>query len=353
MKIDGCVSFIDSFVPLASLICCVLELPGPSVQAVLRATDKSQTHIYLSDRKLKYAGKVYQIETLDDIPVAFNHVGVPAVMKLERGVLSLCTKLVEDEPTAKTFYNEVNKEDFILSFHGFENDKRLFLMEYLDGTEHGIDIVIFEGHLIAAFIHDKGAPDKENFKLSTKLMPSILNGSQIDQLIEAAFQCCIKIGLENGVFNLDMKMTLSGPKLIEINPRMGGTVLREWIMTSYDVDILKCCMLISVGICPMFRLRNPKCYVAGMLCYPSFHGRQLLDERTKCLMKEYIDNGKIKYLNLYETSEDTLESQSEKPISLISVTGQSHREAVKGLIKTFNELNLCQVDQDLQYYLEQ
>jgi hypothetical protein len=41
-------------------------------------------------------------------------------------------------------------------------------------------------------------------------------------MIAAAAQCCNCLGLKNGVFNVEFKMTGMGPKLIEINGRQGG-----------------------------------------------------------------------------------------------------------------------------------
>jgi phosphoribosylamine-glycine ligase len=41
-----------------------------------------------------------------------------------------------------------------------------------------------------------------------------------------------------GVFNVEMKMTKTGPNLIEINARMGGFYLRNWILTCYGIALL-------------------------------------------------------------------------------------------------------------------
>ena len=38
-----------------------------------------------------------------------------------------------------------------------------------------------------------------------------------------------QIGLETGVFNVELKMCPTGPRLLEINARMGGYYLRDWI----------------------------------------------------------------------------------------------------------------------------
>jgi carnosine synthase len=48
-----------------------------------------------------------------------------------------------------------------------------------------------------------------------------------------------------------MKMTKTGPKLIEINARMGGFYLRDWILTCYGIDLLLYSFMCCLGIRPI------------------------------------------------------------------------------------------------------
>jgi carnosine synthase len=111
-------------------------------------------------------------------------------------------------------------------------------MEYIEGTEHDVDIIIFQRQLIAAFVSDNGPTRQGRFTETPVLMPSCLLPDREGQLVTAAYQCCTEIGLVDGVFNVEMKMTKTGPNLIEINARMGGFYLRNWILTCYGIDLL-------------------------------------------------------------------------------------------------------------------
>jgi carnosine synthase len=47
-------------------------------------------------------------------------------------------------------------------------------MEYIEGTEHDVDIIIFQRQLIAAFVSDNGPTRQGRFTETTALMPSCL-----------------------------------------------------------------------------------------------------------------------------------------------------------------------------------
>ncbi|XP_052214299.1 carnosine synthase 1-like [Dreissena polymorpha] len=95
-------------------------------------------------------------------------------------------------------------------------------MEFYGGTEHDVDVVIYGNKLVGAFISDNGPTNFPSFRETAATMPSLLPPDRQAQLIVAAFKCCVDIGLSDGVFNVEMKMTARGPKLIEINGRMAG-----------------------------------------------------------------------------------------------------------------------------------
>ena len=71
------------------------------------------------------------------------------------------------------------------------------------------------------------------------------------QLVVAAAFCCRSVGLHTGVFNLDMMMTSTGPRLLEINPRMGGFYLYHWIRHLYDVDLVHVAIMVACGVRPV------------------------------------------------------------------------------------------------------
>ncbi|OPJ74100.1 carnosine synthase 1 [Patagioenas fasciata monilis] len=98
---------------------------------------------------------------------------------------------------------------------------------YVTGTEHDVDLVVFEGRLLGAWA----------------------------QLVRAALQCCLACGLRDGVFNVELKLGPAGPRLLEINPRMGGFYLRDWIREVYGPDLLLAAVLVALGTPPVLPAR--------------------------------------------------------------------------------------------------
>ncbi|XP_072042757.1 carnosine synthase 1-like [Amphiura filiformis] len=183
-------------------------------------------------------------------------VSFPAILKLEYASAAVGVNMCRNEDDVRNAYTALKSSLATMEAEyrniglGYHDGNTMLLMEYLDGSEHDIDVIIFERKLVAAFVTDNGLTNYPAYTETVALMPSNLPSDKQAQLVTAAYQCCNEIGLSNGVYNVEMKMTATGPKLIEINARMGGAYICNWIKRLYGVDLMKCAMLISCGIKP-------------------------------------------------------------------------------------------------------
>ncbi len=69
------------------------------------------------------------------------------------------------------------------------------------------------------------------------MLPSGLSDSQQETIQTEVSKICTAFKLENGNFNIDMKMTNQGPIFLEVNPRMGGANISELIWYASGVNI--------------------------------------------------------------------------------------------------------------------
>ena len=65
------------------------------------------------------------------------------------------------------------------------------------------------------------------------------------QLAEDALRAC---GFDCGVFHVELKLTTRGPRLIEINARMGGGQVRATHLLTHGVDLVEETLFTAVGI---------------------------------------------------------------------------------------------------------
>lgn len=78
--------------------------------------------------------------------------------------------------------------------------------------------------------------------------PSLLTDAQQAELIGLGVASTKALGFTLGVFCLNMKYTSRGPRLIEINPRMGGMFVRDHNWLCWGVDLVTEHLITSVGL---------------------------------------------------------------------------------------------------------
>ncbi|XP_076443931.1 carnosine synthase 1-like, partial [Babylonia areolata] len=238
----------------------------------------------------------------------------------------------------------------------------VILMPLLLGTEHCVDLALYEDEVIAAFIKDKSMTRLPFFSESASVMPSLLPKGQQQQLIWAAASCCQGLGLHTGVYNVDMKMTSCGPRLLEVNGRMGGIYLRKWIRLIYNVDLFQLALMCACGIRPVLSgsssleedqegsdptadktqengKDSDKGYIMGINLCSSRHGQALATTASPQHLQLLDQEGHIVFSELDgDTTSDG--SSFEKPFCNLAVRASSVDEAKSKLVSVCTKLGL-------------
>ncbi|XP_048217401.1 carnosine synthase 1 [Perognathus longimembris pacificus] len=344
LQLDGCFSFWDDCLVLTALLCQELGLPCSPPAAMGLAKRKSHTQLHL----LRHRGPPWPAPSLHAVPCcplqseadverAIHQVPLPGVMKLEFGSGAVGVQLVRDGPQCREHFTRISRDlqgetDYPGIGLGWGN--AMLLMEFVEGTEHDVDLVVFGGQLLAAFVSDNGPTRLPGFTETAACMPTRLAPEQEAQMVQAAFRCCLGCGLLSGVFNVELKLTGAGPKLIEINPRMGGFYLRNWILELYGVDILLASAMVACGLRPALPPRpRARGHLVGIMCVLSQHLQVLSSAAVRDTLQALHDQGLLHY-NLLE--ESLVPGKYEEPFCNVACGGRSPEEACQRL------LGLCQ-----------
>ena len=364
--VDGCVTFWEDCVPLAANICKVLGLIGNDCSAAFIAKKKSLTQGALRDktddiphwpRTYLYSSAIQPINNEKDLFYVVENFSFPVVLKLEYGSSAVGVSLIQNIDDLRNKYLEVQttlqcEEDYGGIGLGFGNN--MAAMEYLDGSEHDVDIVLFERKMLGAFVSDNGPTRIPFFTETAATMPTTLPSDKASQLITAAYQCCTEIGLANGVFNVELKMTPTGPKLIEINARMGGFYLRDWIKRIYGVDLMLCAMMISCGIKPFIAKLEPKCQIMGVMLIPSLHAKCLQENSAECnVIKGMTLNGDVIWNQFDREVMEHGNGRHEEPMANIAVCGRDTETARQKLLKICDSLNISSENYSVENFTNQ
>ncbi|NXR94935.1 CRNS1 synthase, partial [Hypocryptadius cinnamomeus] len=273
-----------------------------------------------------------------DVERAAGAVPFPAVAKLEFGAGGVGVRLVENagqcHAHAARLWRDL-RDDADHPGIGLGWGNAMLLMEYVPGTEHDVDLVVFEGRLLGAWVSDNGPTRVPAFLETAACLPSCLPADRQAQLVRAALECCRACGLRDGVFNVELKLGPAGPRLLEINPRMGGFYLRDWIREVYGPDLLLAAVLVALGVPPVLPARPaPRTHLAGVMCLGSEHGETLAGGGGMEALRELHGRGLVRLNRLFEEPEGA--GEYEEPLLSVACAGATLAEACERL------LGLCQ-----------
>ncbi len=210
----------------------------------------------------------------------------------------------------------------------------MVLMPFLEGTRHSVDVVLFQGQLVAAFVYDTGPTPPGSYVTSAVTMPTCLPADLEALQVRAAYQCAIGVGFTDGVLNMDTKMTPEGPKLIEINARIPGYCWRDWMKIIYGIDIHKIALLIACGIRPIMPPNiRPRCHIMGVMCVPSLH-RQIFAEPWSRELRELESSQEVMFFSLFE------DDGTDDLLCNVTAVGDTKAEAKRKLLDACTRLRI-------------
>ena len=214
-KVDGVVAVNDFGVQTAAAIAANLGLPGIGTEVAKYATSKAWM------RKIwKISGvPSARFEVIDSLERAYA-----AVEKL--AVWPLIVKPADSRGGASRGVSKIEKidqlkgaVDFAQSFY---EDKEVVIEEFLDGIEHSIEALTYDGvtHILAVSDKEKTAPP---YRVDRSVIyPTVYEGEKLKRIHDAAQSAIKALGITRGAAHVEICSTNKGPKLIEVGARCGG-----------------------------------------------------------------------------------------------------------------------------------
>lgn len=212
------VTFSELMLPATAALAAALGLPFPSVAATGMLTDK-----ILQRERLRSCGvddvRSHPVSSLDDWPLAREITGLPAVIKPVQGEGSRNTYLVRDDQSACRLLTSVLPAvRVVLAEELLQGRPGLPFGDYVSVesmcTPRGIRHLAITGKF----------PLAQPFRETGRFWPALVSAAeraQIEALVTRALQA---LRMTTGLTHTEVKLTAAGPRLIEVNGRLGGHV---------------------------------------------------------------------------------------------------------------------------------
>lgn len=252
IKFDAVTTYYEDAVPLAARIATALGLTTNSVEACDSARNKRRTRQVMAESGLPVP-KFCKISSPEDITKSADHVGFPAILKPTFGSSSLGVTKVLDKQAAIDAYTRMFatldvKEDTI-----WAQGTEMVLEEFYDGDEFDIDILLWDGQVCYAKVSDNWACCEPWFQETGTNCPSLYPPEKQAELIKLSIDTTLALGFRFGCFHVECKYTSRGPRIIEVNARMGGVSVRDANRFAWGIDLVEehCMCALKIPIRPL------------------------------------------------------------------------------------------------------
>jgi len=270
IKPNGVCTFVELFVHTTSQLAKALDLPHMDPNVVGIARDKSMTRSVLGSCGFPHV-KNRLIQSQDQLVEAGEHVGFPCVLKPVSGAASICVQKVQSQEDLPIVYHRLISElnsDVVVTSGALERRREILepnsvavggsyqpiaplmiLEEYLDGPEVDVDLIMSDGKCRYSNVIDNGPTFEPYFAETWAVIPSLLGAEKSRELTDLAIACVSEIGFTDGVFHVELRYTSQGgPRLIEVNARMGGGPTRMIHKLVSGIDLVIEQFFIALGI---------------------------------------------------------------------------------------------------------
>ncbi|MBQ1114815.1 pyridoxal-phosphate dependent enzyme [Streptomyces anulatus] len=246
-ELAGVVTTSEFYVALVAELAGWLGLPGNPVDAITVCRDKSALRSLLAEVGTPQP-RFAAVRTVDEVAAAVAAVGLPCVVKPaddsgSHNVL-LCSTVEQVRTQVRTVLAVTE------NVRGQAMAGVALVEEYLDGPEYSVEMFSWEGdaHCVGITAKTLGAPP--HFVEHRHLFPAPLPTERYDALLTAVRTALAAAGVRSGATHTEVRLTSSGPAIVEINPRPAGGMIPEAIRLATGLDLLRLQLGAAVGHAP-------------------------------------------------------------------------------------------------------
>lgn len=234
LEFDGVVSSCDYYLPTVAAVAAELGLRGPSREAVAAACDKARTRRICSAAGVPGPDFAIAAKPADLVEFA-ERIGYPVVVKPVDLCGGMFVRRVDDTGELRAAVAEIAA--FPVNARGQARATEVLVEQCLQGPEFSVETVTFAGRTTVVGITDKQVVGEPWFIEAGHMFPAALEPELETRIAEVACAAIAALGLDNTVAHTEIKLTASGPRLVEVNPRPAGNRITELVRQVTGIDL--------------------------------------------------------------------------------------------------------------------
>lgn len=192
-----------------------------------------------------------------------KHTGYPVVVKPRSLAGSSGVRVADNPQELLSAFHHATSADF----PGLDPLAGVIVEEYLDGPEISVDSVIRDGSVRCVNVARKRLGYQPCFEEIGHLVCPWQDepwSAQVRELIKAVHEA---LKIDNGITHAEVRLTEHGPRLVELNGRLGGDFIPYLGLLATGVDLTAAAVAVALGLEPELTPTRDTCAEVRFL-YP-------------------------------------------------------------------------------------
>ncbi len=169
---------------------------------------------------------------------AAETIGYPVIVKPVLGIGKAVTSIAHDPSAVRAhFAAAATDRDGLAEGMARQLDERYLVEELVPGDLYSVEVAASGGRLVPLVCASRKVSQENPVLELGCTVPSGLSTADEAALGRYAVEVCRALGLDLGIFHVEVMHTPSGFRLIEVNPRLTGGSLPDTISAVAGVDI--------------------------------------------------------------------------------------------------------------------
>jgi ATP-grasp domain len=242
----GLTTFLDAGMVDLACIAEGLELPFHSPETAAALTDKARQRQVLGDAGLNMppCRLVHPDHSESGLAAVGAQVGWPAVLKPRSAQGSRYTFLIPDGAEFQRRLDMLGPDRPEMVLEGYLPDDPARADSPYGGYV-SVESVVADGAVSHLALTGRFPPAK-NFRETGFFIPASLDAESRSAVLDLATRAIAALGVRAGCLHTEIKFTPDGPRIIEVNGRMGGGVA-EMLERAAGVDLLELTLRVAMG----------------------------------------------------------------------------------------------------------
>lgn len=219
----------------------LLGLPGISMDTAIKSTDKGEMIKAFKEHGVE-SPWFYIIEKEEQLHEVMPMIEYPCILKPTDNAGSRGVMLVNSE------------EELMEAYQYSVSQSRggwVILEEYMTGPEVSVEVMVVDGEPHVLQVTDKLTTGAPFFVEMGHSQPSMLPAEDVERIKDLACRAVKSVEINCGPSHVEIKLTPTGPKMVELGARMGGDCITTHLVPlSTGVDMIKATIDISLGLAP-------------------------------------------------------------------------------------------------------